>query len=363
MIKILDRYIVRELLDPFLFGLGSFTAILSASMVLFELVRAVVIHGMPLIVALQIFVLRLPSIMVYIFPMATLLAALLGFSRLSHDSEIVALKGSGISFYRIMVPVIVMGFVISLITLSFYEVVVPQANMAAKNLLVTTSVTSAPKLQKNVFVPEFEQGNLKRIFYARELQGDLMKGVIVQEFSEGVLRQIVNAQTGRWQPAVNQWVFQDGVIYIIAETGEYKHVIHFDEEQSTIKYSPSDFFIGDKNPDEMNISELRKYIALKEKMGVAMTEYKIQLNLKIAIPFACLVFVILGGPLGLSPRRASSSIGLGISILLVFGYYVLMFFSMALGQLEILPPVVAAWLPNLITGGAGWMILDKVAKT
>ena len=83
MIKIVDRYIFRELIEPFLFGLGAFTAILSASMVLFELVRAVVLRGMPLLVALQVFVYRLPNIVVYIFPMATLLAALLAFSRLS----------------------------------------------------------------------------------------------------------------------------------------------------------------------------------------------------------------------------------------------------------------------------------------
>ncbi|MFC1540805.1 LptF/LptG family permease, partial [Candidatus Margulisiibacteriota bacterium] len=77
MIKIIDRYIFRELIEPFLFGLGSFTAILSASMILFELVRAIILKGMPFTVAMQVFVYRLPGIVVYIFPMAMLLAALL----------------------------------------------------------------------------------------------------------------------------------------------------------------------------------------------------------------------------------------------------------------------------------------------
>ena len=87
MMKILDKYIFQELIDPFIFGLFSFSLILSASMIMFELVRAVVISGMPLFTALQIFIFRLPSVVVYIFPMATLLAALLGFSRLSKDSK------------------------------------------------------------------------------------------------------------------------------------------------------------------------------------------------------------------------------------------------------------------------------------
>jgi len=78
--KTLDRYLLKELIDPFLFGLGAFTVIMASSTVLFELVRSVIIKGMPVMVAIQLFIFRLPEVMVYIFPMAMLLAALLGFS-------------------------------------------------------------------------------------------------------------------------------------------------------------------------------------------------------------------------------------------------------------------------------------------
>ena len=306
MFKIADRYIFRELFEPFLFGLGAFTAILSASMILFELVRAVVLHGMPLLVALQIFILRLPGVVVYIFPMAMLLAALLAFSRLSHDSEITAFKASGISLFRIIVPVLVLGFLVSVTNLVFSEIVVPEANRASKNLLVETTVKRQPRLQKNVFVPEMDKGALKRIFYAETMQGNVMQGVIVQEFADGRLAQIVNAKSATWDSSKNQWLFKDGIIYLLAESGEYKHLIKFQEQFITIKYTPADFFIGDKNPDEMNIGQLREYISLKEKMGVDVTDFKIQLNLKMAIPFASLVFALLGAPLGLSPRRTSA---------------------------------------------------------
>src|SRR3989338_3899679 len=145
-----------------------------------------------------------------------------------------------------------------------------------------------------------------------------MKGVIVEEFSNGKLAQIVNAKEASWQREKNQWLFKNGTIYIIAESGEYKHLIKFDEQYVTIKYTPADFYIGDRNPDEMNIRQLREFIVLKDKMGVETTHLKIQLNMKMAIPFASLVFALLGAPLGLSPRRASGSIGLGISILVIF---------------------------------------------
>ena len=119
MIKIIDRYIFKELFEPFLFGLGAFTAILSASMIMFELVRAVVLKGMPLIVALQVFIYRLPGIVVYIFPMAMLLAALLAFSRLSGESDIIAFRASGISLYRLIIPVLVLGLLVSLVNWPF----------------------------------------------------------------------------------------------------------------------------------------------------------------------------------------------------------------------------------------------------
>jgi len=361
LIKTIDRYIFQELLEPFLFGLGAFTAILSSSMVMFELVRAVVLHGMPIQVALQIYLYRLPGIAVYIFPMATLLAALLAFSRLSHDSEVIAFKASGISLFRLIIPVLALGLMVSLVNLTFSEIVVPESNKAAKNLLIATSAQRQPKIQKNVFVPELERGALKRIFYAETMKGDAMYGVIVQEFSDGKLAQIINAEEAAWQKGENQWLFKNGIIYLLAETGEYKHLIKFKEQYITIKYTPADFYTGDRNPDEMNIGELRDFIALKEKMGVEVTDFKIQLNMKMAIPFASLVFALLGAPLGLSPRRASGSIGLGISIIVIFFYYIVTFLCMSVGELKAVPPALAAWLPNFITAGVGWYILLKAA--
>lgn len=362
MIKIIDRYIVKELIDPFIFGLLSFSLILSASMVLFELVRAVVVQGMPLLAAGQLFLYRLPQVMVYIFPMATLLAALLSFGRLSKDSEIIAFKASGISFVRIMIPVVILGILISLVTLSFYEIVVPEANKASKNLLLKVQAKREPRIQQNVFVPEMADGVLKRVFYARTIKGDLMDGVIVSEFTDGKLSQIINAKTATWLSDKNTWQFNQGTIYLLNEEGEYKHLIKFENQFVAIKFTPADFSTGDKSPDDMNIRDLGQYIKLKEKMGVKVTEYKIQLQMKTAIPFACLVFVILGAPLGLSPKRSASSVGLGISILIIFFYYVLMFASISIGQLELVPPVVAAWLPNIITGAVGVYFVDKAAK-
>jgi len=362
MFKTVDRYVFKELIEPFFFGLIAFSLILAASTMLYELVRAIM-AGMPLLTVLKLFVYRLPGVVVYVFPMATLLAALLGFGRLSKDSEVIAFKASGISFYRLIVPVIVLGLLISIVTLLFYEIVVPEANKASKNLVAESQAKRTPRIQENIFVPEIEGGRLKRVFYARRLRGEVMEGVIVSEFTDGQLSQIVNAKTAQWEKGKNTWLFQNGIIYLLSESGEYKHLIKFDKEYVAIKFTPADFSTGDKSPDEMNMDELRRYIELKEKMGVKVTDFKIQLNMKMSIPFACLVFAVLGAPMGLSPRRASSSVGLGFSILVIFFYYVLMFASITLGEFEYISPPVAAWLPNLICGGIGFYFVRQAAQS
>lgn len=360
MIKIIDRYIVKELMDPFIFGVASFTLILSASMVLFELVRAVILMGMPFHIAAQLFLFRLPSVMVYIFPMAMLLASILSFARLSSDREIIAFRAGGVSLYRLMVPVLLTGIMISFLTLGFYEIVVPEANRASASLLLQTRIDRSPRIQENVFMPELEQGTLKRIFYARKMKGNVMEGVIIQEFNNGQLSQLINARTAEWKN--DKWVFRNGITYILSDSGEYKHLLKFDEQYITIKFTPADLYMGDKKPEEMNFSSLRSFIDLKKKMGSNVTDLQIQLNMKLSIPFACFVFALLGAPLGLNPTRKSSSIGLGISVIIIFIYYVLMFAGMAAGEMELISPFLSAWLPNVITAGIGGWILYKAGQ-
>ena len=240
--KIIDRYVIKELFDPFIFVVTAFTLILSASMVMFELVRAVVIMGMPMHIAAQIFLFKLPSVVVYIFPMAMLLASILAFARFSSDKEIIAFRAGGVSLYRIMVPVLSMGLAVSFLTLAFYEIVVPEANHATKRLLIETKIEKAPKIRENVFIPELERGQLKRIFYARKSSGNKMSGVIIQEFNDGQLSQLINAKTAEWD--IDRWIFRNGTTYFLSDEGEYRHLIRFDEQHIVLKLTPADLNVA-----------------------------------------------------------------------------------------------------------------------
>ena len=135
--KLLDKYLIKEIFIPFLFGIAAFTFILAGSTVLFPMIGEATKYGIPIKDLIQIIVYKLPVIIAYSFPMSTLLATIMAFSRLSSDLEILAFRACGISFFRLIIPIICMGFIISLITIIFNESIVPKAANSYQNLFTS----------------------------------------------------------------------------------------------------------------------------------------------------------------------------------------------------------------------------------
>lgn len=364
MPALIDRYMIGEVLGPFLFGVASFTGILTATSVLFNLITLMVRFGIPLTTVLQVLALRMPEMAFYTFPMSMLLAALMSFGRLSGDSEIIALRASGVSLYRILAPVVFAALSVSVITIALNEFVVPQADWAAKNLLYEAqNKRKLPTARDNVFYEEMEDNQLKRFFYARHFDGDTMRGVLVQEFENNELSRIVKADSAAYEG--DAWVFRNGMLYQMAENGEYRYVVKFARQVLPIKQSLLTLSRENRQPMEMNIGELSSHIKRLEgagHQGSEIRELAVQLHQKLSVPFASLVFALVGVPLGLRPNRSSSSLGLGLSILVIFIYYVTMFVFMALGQSGYLPPVLSAWLPNVLTALIGCLLIYRAAK-
>ncbi len=181
MPAVMDRYIASELLGPFLFGVGAFSSVGVAVGILFDLVRKIVETGLPIAIASQVFLLNLPAFIVLAFPMSTLLSALMTYSRLSSDSELIALRSSGVSIYRLVLPAVVLSFVVTGITFFFNEQLVPIANYQATQTLQSALKQSKPILQEqNIFYPEYKEVKqpngektkiLSRLFYADKFDG------------------------------------------------------------------------------------------------------------------------------------------------------------------------------------------------
>lgn len=374
IIAVMDRYLFMELLSPFLFGVGAFTALGVSLGNLFYLVNQVIDSGLPVSSAVEVLLLNIPQFIAYSFPMAILLSALMTFSRLSSDSELVALRGCGISVYRMVLPVLMFCLVVTGLTFLFNESFVPAANYRAKTTLARelgrTTRTYRPEdilYQEfdTVIRPNGRRGKfMSRLFYAKEFDGEQMKGLTVLDFSRGELNQIISAQSARWNDSTSAWNFYDGTIYVISADGSFRNIITFQDQTLKIPRAPLDLANSNRDYGEMNIAQASEYLGLVEQSGDIdkLRELRVRIYQKYALPFTCVVFGLVGMALGSQLRRTGRATGFALSILLVFLYYLLAFLSGAIAQLGYMPPVLGAWLPNLFGIGAGAIALQRASR-
>ncbi|HEY9862463.1 MAG TPA: LptF/LptG family permease, partial [Candidatus Obscuribacterales bacterium] len=206
--SLMDRYITSQLIMPFLFGVGAFSAIAVSIGTLFDLVRKVAGDDLPLSLAIQIFFLQLPEFVVYALPMSTLLATLIAYGRLATDSELIALRGCGISVRRLVVPALILSLVVTGCTFALNEAIAPQTTYQASVLLNRTLKKDRPSFQqRDIFYRQFS--NLKRpdgsteqalsqLFYAKQYDGQRMLNLTVLTFNQKKLQQIVSAKSAIW---------------------------------------------------------------------------------------------------------------------------------------------------------------------
>jgi lipopolysaccharide export system permease protein len=347
--RILDKYIIKELLGPFIFGIAAFTGVFVGTNTLFRIAQFVTKYGAKWGTVVQLFLYNLPPIIDLTLPMSMLLASLLSFGRLSGSSEITAMRSGGISFFRLSTPVFIFAFCVSIFSIYFHENVVPQANAGYNRIVDEIQNNTMPKSQENVIIPEVRGDMMRRLTYARkfEASNNTMHGVSVQEFdNKGNIARVENAQTAMF--ANNRWTMYNGVVHDLTGQDGTDRVLHFKEQVMPVTKTPREISVSQKRPEEMTIKELKQEIAFLRSEGAPTGIYEVELYQRITIPMTCFIFAMIGAPLGLQPHRSSSSIGFGISLIIIFIYYAIMTFTTTLGQGGAIPPALGAWLPNLI---------------
>ncbi len=374
LISVLDRYIAHQLMSPFIFGVAAFSSILVSVGAIFDLIRQMTELGLPLSIAGRVLLLRMPEFIALSFPMATLLSALMVYSRLSTDSELIALRSAGISVYRLIAPAIVLSLFVSALTFGFNEAIVPAAKYQATMTLEQALKQDKPKFdQKNIVFQQYRdvkqpdgssQQTLDRIFYAQRFDGTRMKVLTVLDFSQAGLNQIITANSAQWNYDQQTWDFFDGTIYLVDPNGSYRNILKFERQQIQLPRTPLDLATNKTDSAEMNIGEVQQYLQLVKQSGdeKRANQLRMRIQQKIAFPFVCLVFGLAGATLGTRPRRGGKGTSFAVSILIIFTYYLLSFVCDALGRLEIFTPILAAWLPTAVGLGAVSWLLVRAAK-
>lgn len=342
--RILTQYISREFLKLFGFLVLSFVAVYT----IFDFIeKSDNFHqaGVPTSAILSFFLLQIPEITSLMVPVAILMSSVLTLGLMGTRNELVAIKSSGISLFRYTLPVLLMALALTLGVALLNETVIPRTK-AKTNYIWDVLVEKRPS--KLVLKEKFwykGQGSIYRVgFYDNDTQS--LSDVVYYRFDrEFNLAERVDARRARFLGG--HWVFFSGLLQQRLPGGGYS-AKPFEEQTIDLPERPQDFTKLAKPSEEMSFGELVRFVKRMEDEGYDSRRYRVDLQAKLSFPFVCLIMALVGIPLALIKERGQSLaagvvLGLGVALLywISFSYMRSIF-----GYAGVLPPFLAAWLPN-----------------
>jgi len=392
--NIFHRYVVREHCAPFFFAF---------SVILFILIIKLMLKLMDILISKDIGILVIGKLLVYnlawmlalVVPMSVLVASLMAFGRMGASGEITAMKSAGISMYRIVSPVLLIAVFLTIVMIWFNNVILPEANYRA-SVLNTAITLKRPELsiknRDSQFITDLPQITLRVDRF--DYRTNIMHGITLFKQDRTDYDTIIVAENGEFKtyPSGDRLalILRNGEIHRANNTRNQYLRNRFDTFTQLIKV---DFNLNTdqkklKNDRTMtsaemlkNISNIRKMIAefqlkrdtlpanlinrdaeierynfLINNYLLDINEYRVEIHKKNSIPFAAIVFVLIGSSLGILVKRSGASIGIGLSIGFFTLYYLFLIAGESAGDKMYLDPWFAMWLPNFVFGAVGVML-------
>jgi LPS export ABC transporter permease LptG/LPS export ABC transporter permease LptF len=356
--RILDRYVIRQLLMPFGLGLLAFTFLL----IIPELMRYAedyIAKGAPISAVVEVIIALLPMSLGLTIPMSLLMALLVAFGRLSADREFVALQACGVSTRRLLYPVAVVSILCAVATGYVLQVAVPAGNQRFREITFNIIASQAEgEVKPRTFFDRFPS----TVLYVREIpKTGGWNGVFLSDNRAGEGSAIFLARFGgvlvdREKQTV-EMVLDDATRHTVDPSGVYD-AAQFD--RVVFNLSPESMFPRGGPPKgdrEMSIAELRARAAELQAEGHFPHNQLFEIHKKFSIPAACLVFGLIGLALGATNRRDGKMASFVIGVAIVFVYYILLWLGQSLTKGQMLAPWLAAWLPNVVLGALGIVFL------
>lgn len=363
----MDRLILSEIVGPFIFGVLMFTSLFFAGG---EFVRIAefIGRGVPIETVGRLLLLTLPYIIALTFPMAMLLAALLGFGRLSGDSEIVALLASGTSFARVVVPVGAFALLVSLVGLWFADAIVPAADREREAIIdrVQSGGIGAAASIRGFTVPILKDNKLTvvRVQGGLDLNSGVLRNVSINEWENNRVIRTTYADRARWIVGTSNWELFDFTLAMLQ--GETRGVMSATSGSLLEGLgAPKDIKALQGEAKELTIAQLRQRIRTLGDSAAAVAESRaaeVEIARRIALPLASFVFALVGAPLGVRPQRAGKGVGFGLAILIIFGYWIAFQFLTYLGQSGAMPAWLALNIPNIVGFCASLYLIQRVLR-
>lgn len=357
--RILDKYISKKFLGTLLFTLIAFICIF----IIIDLIDRLgdfLNHDVPKSVIIKYYIYYIPFIIVLILPVGILLASLFSIGNLARYSELIAMKASGLSLQRILFPIFSIAFLLSILVIYFSEKVVPFTNQKMYNIERVYLHKHTPMSQRHSNII-FKDNVTDRWIYIGYYDHRIKKAhnVSMQRIMDQSIVQRIDARIMVWKDS--SWVLENW--YERANTGEnndYKNSNKF--KKVNISFLPDDFSQVQKKHEEMTYKELQEFIEEVAQNGGEPQTWLVDLYLKISFPFSNFIIILLGAPLATIHNRGGFAFGFAVSLFISFLFFGLIKTGQTLGHSGILPPMLAAWLGNIVFFIAGILIMVKVRK-
>ena len=374
--KIVTRYLLKELSIPLLLGILIFTFVLLFGQFL-DLMNLIVNQGIDPGSLILFTLLGIPETFILTVPMAMVLATLMAYGRLSCDQEIMIFRLSGFPLRSLLLPTLILGFGLSLGLLGFREYVAPPLSEYKQDMMKSLKQPDLARIMKEKTYQTFGEYTL----FAEHVDGLKLKNVHIEDHRSSPPRDIYSDR-GRWLKEDNQYrlLLQDGTIYQRGEQRSEYRVLSFRETTLTFKpdkptntgeeptqtltqlwreVQQSRKNLHDLRKKQQNLSK-KKYEKKRKQAQLIFKRRSVDFHRAISFPMATFCLVLIAAPLGIFCREEGKSAGFAISLGIIVAYYLLTTFSEPLAINGWLPPWLAMWSANLLFGGVGLFFLGRL---
>ena len=342
----LDRYVGREFARFFLLILVALVNVYILGL-LIDVIADAFEHNVQGKVVLQYIAFAQPQILFHMLPLSTLMATLVCFAIFTKTSEITAAKAAGVSLYRICVPVILIGITVSAGCFALQEYWLPYANRRAAEL--RDEIKNRPVQTHNVLNRQWMMGERQELYNYAYYDSNLRKfsGLAVYKFQTDpfTITERLYAQEAQWESEQDAWIFSRGWRRSFVEGGKHEPF----ETLAIQNMEPPSYFVKEvKRSDQMTYMELTRYVDDLQQAGYDVVPLRVAQQAKFSFPLAAMVTVLIAIPFSFTPGKKGALYGIGIAIAIGLSYYVTTRVFAFMGEMAMLPPVLAAWAPNVL---------------
>ena len=390
----LYRYVLRAHIGPFLFSFVIITFILVMD-IIFQIADLIIGKNLDLFTVLEVFVLNLAWIVAVSVPMSVLVATLMAFGRLSADNEVTAFKAGGVSFFQMVSPVLVSGILLGSCHLYFMDVILPEANYRARSLMNDIHRARPTLLfTAGIFMKDIPGYSI--LIDRVNPRNNEISGITIYETGDTRYPRLMTAESGEFHvnetgSRINLMLNDGELLQQDESTGRYFKEV-FERQRFSIRTAPSGVRrseAGTRGDRELNIEMMRDKIdewqreldevamhlepgpvpadAKPDSVGAARAKaqrtislrqrqknsYVVEIHKKYAISAACLVFVLIGAPLGVRIRRSGMGVSVGVSLCFFLLYWACLLGGEELADRDLFDPVWAMWAANIVIGVPG----------